>query len=86
MFLIGIEKETLAELKVGKPSRINGFDTILRREGDYLVYIDENGDENRCQILMATDGGELLQFMCASHGQEASRHSVIGTDGIIEFE
>lgn len=86
MFLIGIEKEKLAELKVGKPSRINGFETILRREGDYLVYIDKNGNENRCQILMATEEGDLLQFICASHGQETSRHSVMGTDGVIVFE
>ncbi|PQO27595.1 hypothetical protein C5Y96_18890 [Blastopirellula marina] len=77
---------TFAELKVGKPSRINDFDTILHREEDYLVYIDKDGNENRCQILMATEEGDLLQFICASHGQETSRHSVTGTDGIIEFE
>lgn len=85
MFVIGIEKTRSAELAEGTAARINGCDTTLRREGDYLIYKDEDGVENRCLILMEGEDGTRLQFTCASHGQEGERHLVITPDEDYEF-
>ena len=86
MFVIGIEKARIAELAEGKASRINGHDTTLRCDGDYLIYKDEDGKVNRCRILMVTEDEELFHFTCASHGQDDERHLVVTLDGEYVFE
>ena len=85
MFLIGIEKARIAELVEGAAVRINGHETTLRREGDFLIYEDEDGVENRCQILMEDEDDIAVNFACASHEQEDERHVVVTPDGDLEF-
>jgi hypothetical protein len=86
MFLIGIEKERVAELAEGTAVRINGFNTTLRREGRYLIYNDEDGVENRCRILMEDEDEIALNFACASHEQDDERHVIVTPDRDCEFE
>lgn len=86
MFLIGIEKERVAELAEGTAVRINGFNTTLRRDGRYLIYNDEDGVENRCRILMEDEDDIALNFACACHGQDDERHVIVTPDRDFEFE
>lgn len=51
---------------------INGQQTVLRREGDYLCY-----GENRCKILDEHVNGGNVQFSAASHGAEDEPHVII---------
>ena len=86
MFLIGIEKERIAELAEGTAVRINGHSTILRREGNHLIYQDEDGLENRCRIFMEDEDDLAINFSCASHGDEDEGHVIITPDRNFEFE
>lgn len=86
MFLIGIEKARIAELEEGTAVRINGFNTTLRREGNYLIYEDEDGLENRCQILVEDEDEVAVNFACASHEQEDERHVIVTPERDFEFE
>ena len=54
---------------------INGQQTVLRREGDYLCY-----GESRCRILNEHVAGENVQFCAASHGTEVEPHFIIRPD------
>jgi hypothetical protein len=85
MFLIGIEKARIAELAKGAAVRINGHNTTLRRESDYLIYEDEDGVENRCRILIEHENDIALNFACASHEQEDERHLIVTPDSDFEF-
>ena len=80
MLLIPIPQTDMSSLNGdGCTVRINGQETLLRREGDYLCY-----GENRCKILDEHFNGENVQFFAASHGAENEPHLIvrpeIGTD------
>jgi hypothetical protein len=85
MFSILIHRTDLPKLGKGVPVRINGHPTILKRQGDYLCYTDEDGGENRCKILltMPEDTGGIY-YQCASHGTESEKHIFVGADGVLE--
>ena len=73
MLVIGIPANEVAKLKDGGVEvRVNGHPTVIRLDGEYLVYTDENGMENECRILAwdAALSGDT-HFTCASHGEEA---------------
>jgi Asp-tRNA(Asn)/Glu-tRNA(Gln) amidotransferase A subunit family amidase len=59
----------------GTPVRINGRQTTLRQEGNYLVYTDEAGKENRCQIreIVTDENLEALAFWPVTHLAELIR-------------
>lgn|GEM_PF-2755515 len=80
MFLISVKREELPKLRTGGVAvRINGKSQILKRDGDFLTYA-----ANRCKILSATNNGDLLAFVCASHGDENEPHVIIGADGTVD--
>ena len=77
MFFISVKQEDLPHLQsAGVAVRINGQPETLHRDGDYLTY-----GTNRCKILSAQDKGELVSFVCASHGDEDEPHAIIRADG-----
>jgi hypothetical protein len=73
MFLIAIPQTDIPSLNGdGCNVKINGQQTLLRREGDYLRY-----GENRCKILEEVVSGENVQFCAASHGAEEEPHEIM---------
>jgi hypothetical protein len=85
MLWISIPKTDLGLLATeGVNGKINGLNTVIRREHDYLCY-----DGNRCKILkevptlagVRQDDGTIGQtasvtFFCASHGEEDEPHQI----------
>ena len=84
MFVIAIPQTDISLLNGdGCNVTINGQQTTLRREGDYICY-----GEKRCKILDEYDSGENVQFCAASHGAENEPHLIMrpeirmGEDGL----
>ncbi len=78
MFMIAIQQNDLTLLNGdGCNVTINGKQTVLRREGDYLCY-----DDNRCKILDEHISGDNVQFAASSHGNEDEPHVVLRSDEI----
>ena len=78
MFMIAIPQTDIPLLNnKGCNVTINGQQTVLRREGDYLCY-----GEDRCKILDEHVAGDNVQFCAASHGAENEPHCIIRPDGM----
>lgn len=78
MLMIGVPKTEIAALDaVGTPVQINFHPTVLRRRGGYLLYVDDEGIENKCKILDSFVVGDQVRFSAASHGAADEPHVVI---------
>jgi len=76
MFMISIPKKDMPLLNaVGCNVTINGEQTVLKRDGEYLCY-----DDNRCKILEEVLSGNKVQFVAASQGDEDEPHVVLRPD------
>ncbi len=76
MFTISFPTASVPQLPQGVSCRVNGRETVVRLEGEYLCYHD--GDlENRRKIIDIATSLDLTTFNCASHGMEEFTHSVI---------
>ena len=83
MFSILIQKTDVPNLENGVKVRVNGHPTTLTREGKYLCYDDENGERNRCKVLvMIPEERGGVYYQCASHGMEGERHFFIDAEGM----
>jgi hypothetical protein len=72
MLVISIPNHEVNNLDLGVPVRINGTETILTRDGDYLCY-----EGKRCKIIDESPCGDLVSFAAASDGMEHEPHAVI---------
>lgn len=73
MFIISIPKEDIPSLDgEGCNVRINGDETVLRRDGEYLCY-----PNNRCLIIDEHSDGHLVHFIAASDGQDDVPHDLV---------
>lgn len=78
MLMIGVPKSQIAALDAGgTPVRINFHPTVLRRRGGYLLYVDDEGIENRCKILDSFVARDQVRFAAASDGAADESHDVI---------
>jgi hypothetical protein len=78
MLMIGVPKTEIAALDAGgTPVRINLHPTVLRRRDGHLLYVDDDGNENRCKILDSFVVGDQVRFSAASHGAADESHVVI---------
>ena len=70
MFFITIPQDQRPLLKSkGVGVKVNGKETTVRRDGEYLTYLDD-GQLQRCKILDEVFDGELVWLVAASHGVE----------------
>ena len=78
MLMICVPRTEIGALDAGgTPVRINFHETVLRRRDGYLLYVDDEGVENRCKILDSFVVGDKLKFAAASHGAADDTHVVI---------
>ena len=72
MFVITIAPADMPRLdNDGVKVRINGQDTVLTRDGDYLCY-----GASRCMILDESRSLKGVHFAAASHGAENGPHFI----------
>jgi hypothetical protein len=79
MFTISYPQEACAALRRGEavPSKVNGRQTDVQLVEGYLVYTDADGKTNRCKVLHVGGDGDLIQWTCASDGQDPAECVVI---------
>jgi hypothetical protein len=80
MFFINFTRKDDADLRVGRTvkARVNGEAVSIRKESEYLCYTSTEG-EQRCKILKRVDeGGQVVHYACASHGQDANDCYLLG--------
>lgn len=78
MLMIGVPKTEIVALDAdGTPVQINFHPTVLRRRDGYLLYVDDDGNENRCKILDSFVIGDQVRSSAASDGAADEPHSII---------
>ena len=85
-----------ANLESGVPATINGHETTVFKDGDFLTYTDEKSERNRCRILFAVPIDQLpmpdgtvvrgVHYTCASHGDDEVRATPsVAIPGLVTF-